>query len=262
MSDRPVAPLAVRAAAKKDRRAGPLKTLWRRIRKPLAQSRLVKASVASLLAQALRFVDATNPVAPGSADAGKAYAAVTPAIIAIWHGQHLLAPAIYPRGAPLTAMVSRSADAELNALVIEKFGFDAVRGSGGREKANKRDKGGAQALLALKKALDAGSNVCMIADIPHGTPRQAGMGIVTLARLSGRPVVPVGLATSRRKVLEGTWDKTTINLPFGRRALIVGDPIAVAADADDAELERKRQEITAGLNEATERAYRIVDGRA
>ena len=44
------------------------------------------------------------------------------------------------------------------------------------------------------------------------------MGIVTLARLSGRPIVPVALATSRRKVLEKTWDKTTINLPFGRGA--------------------------------------------
>ena len=80
----------------------------------------------------------------------------------------------------------------------------------------KGEKGGAQALIALKKVLDAGSNVCMIADIPHGTPRQAGMGIVMLARISGRPVVPIAMATSRRKVLEKTWDKTTINLPFGR----------------------------------------------
>jgi lysophospholipid acyltransferase (LPLAT)-like uncharacterized protein len=250
------------AAAKKDRRVGRLKAVWRKIRKPLAQSRLVKASITSVLANGLRFVRVTNPLAAGSSDVAKSYEAVTPSILAIWHGQHLMAPVIYPRGKPLTAMVSRSADAELNAMVVEKFGFQAVRGSGGREDARSRDKGGAQALIALKKALDSGSNVCMIADIPHGTPRQAGMGIVTLARLSGRPVVPIAMTTSRRKVLERTWDKTTINLPFGRRAIIVGKPIQVPADADDAELERKRQEITAGLNEATERVYRIVDGRA
>ena len=63
----------------------------------------------------------------------------------------------------------------------------------------------------------------MIADIPHGTPREAGLGIVTLARLSGRPIVPWRIATSRRKVLEKSWDKTTINLPFGRCAIVVGD---------------------------------------
>jgi lysophospholipid acyltransferase (LPLAT)-like uncharacterized protein len=261
MSDSPVAPLTREGAAKKHRRVGPLKALWRKIRKPLAQSRFAKASIATLLAQGLRFVRATNPLAEGSIDIQKTYEAITPSILAIWHGQHLLAPALYPRGEPLTAMVSRSADAELNALVIEKFGFEAVRGSGGREDTKIRGKGGAQALLALKKILEAGSNVCMIADIPHGTPRQAGMGIVTLARLSGRPVVPVAMATSRRKVLEKTWDKTTINLPFGRGAIVVGESISVPADADDAEMERKRQEITARLNEATERVYRIVDGR-
>ena len=95
------------------------------------------------------------------------------------------------RREPLVAMVSRSADAELNALVIEKFGFEAVRGSGGRESTRHLDKGGARALIALKKALDAGKNVAMIADIPHGTPREAGLGIVTLARLSGRPILPI-----------------------------------------------------------------------
>ena len=82
-----------------------------------------------------------------------------PAIIALWHGQHLLAPAFYPSRRGLVAMVSRSADAELNAMVLERFGFEAVRGSGGREGRRHADKGGARALIALKKALDAGKNV-------------------------------------------------------------------------------------------------------
>ena len=145
--------------------------------------------------------------------------------------------------------------------LLEKFGIEAVRGSGGRDNARHLDKGGAKALIALKKSLTAGKNVAMIADIPHGTPRDAGLGIVLLARLSGRPLLPVAIATSRRKVLEKSWDKTTINLPFGRSAVTIGAPIFVAADADDAEMERKRQEITTALNAATAEAYRLVDGR-
>jgi lysophospholipid acyltransferase (LPLAT)-like uncharacterized protein len=156
-------------------------------------------------------------------------------------------------------MVSRSADAEMNALVIEKIGMVAVRGSGGRESTRHLEKGGARALIALRKALDSGKNVAMIADIPHGTPREAGLGIVTLARLSGRPIVPLALATSRRKVLEKSWDKTTISLPFGRARLGVGEPIYVPADADEAVMEEKRRELTASLNAATEQAYRAVD---
>ena len=100
----------------------------------------------------------------------------------------------------------------------------------------------------------------MIADIPNGKPREAGMGVILLARLSGRPIVGAAIATSRRKVLERTWDKTTISLPFGRRAVVVSPLIYVARDADDAEMERKRQELTQALNAATEKAYGLVDG--
>ena len=101
----------------------------------------------------MRLVRLTNRLVEGSAEvAGGAYAHLEPGIIALWHGQHLLTPAYYPKGRPLVAMVSRSADAELNALMIEKFGIEAVRGSGGRDSARHLDKGGAKALIALELA--------------------------------------------------------------------------------------------------------------
>lgn len=237
-----------------------MKFLWRRIRKPLARSRLTKKLAASLLAGLMRFIRWTNRPVAGSFDAGWAHDHHYPAIITLWHGQHICAPAYRPRRMPSVAMISRSADGELNALVAEKFGFETVRGSGGRRDTDNRDKGGARALIQLKRALDAGKNVSMIADIPNGTPRQAGLGVVTLARLSGRPIIPAAMATSRRKVLEKSWDRTTINLPFGRSALIFGQPIHVAADADAQEMEMKRREVTEALNMATEKAYRLVDG--
>jgi lysophospholipid acyltransferase (LPLAT)-like uncharacterized protein len=261
MTDVDTAAAAARRARKQKRPAGPMKSLWRRVRKPLAESRATKAVLASGLAWGLRFVRATNRLVPGSDDVEAAYRRHSPVVIAFWHGQHLLAPTIYPRGRKLVAMVSRSADAELNALVIERFGLQTVRGSGGRGKF-KVDKGGARALIALKKAIDAGINACMIADIPHGTPRQAGLGVVMLARHAGRPIIPVAIATSRRKVLERSWDKTAINLPFGKIAIAIGDPISVPSDADEELLEAKRREVTDGLNAATARAYRLVDGHA
>lgn len=243
--------------------AGKLKRLWKKVREPLAKSRFVKGAISSLLANGLRLVRLTNPLVKGSVDIlGGPHARYEPVIVALWHGQHLLAPVFYPRGRGLAAMVSRSADAELNATVLAKFGIETVRGSGGREGSNNVDKGGAKALIALKKTLSAGTNVCMIADIPHGTPRESGIGIVLLAKLSGRPILPVAFTTSRRKVLEKSWDKTTINLPFGRGSTVIGDPIFVASDADDAEMERKRKEVTVALNAATTEAYRLVDKRA
>jgi lysophospholipid acyltransferase (LPLAT)-like uncharacterized protein len=240
---------------------GRTRLLWRRVRQPLVESEAFKQTLASVLAGFLRFVKRTNRLVEGSCEIDDAIARHTPAVIALWHGQHLLAPAFNPRSNPLTALFSRSADAELNALVAGKLGFGIVRGSGGREGERKARKGGAQALIALKRVLDKGGSVAMIADIAHGAPRQAGAGVVTLARITGRPVVPLAVATSRRKVLERTWDKTTINLPFGRASLVVGEPVHVPADADEATIEAKRREVTDSLNRATAEAYRLVDGR-
>jgi lysophospholipid acyltransferase (LPLAT)-like uncharacterized protein len=242
------------------RRARPLKSAWKAVRGPLANSRIVKNLLASLIALALRFIGLTNRRVAGGGDLDAAARELSPAIVALWHGQHLLAPIVRPRNVPMTAMFSRSADAELNALVAEKLGFGIVRGSGGRADNKGTQKGGASALIALKKVLDGGTSVAMIADIAHATAREAGMGVVTLAKHSGRPIVPVALATSRRKVIEKSWDKTTVNLPFGRSALVIGEPVHVPADSDEETVQRLRAEVTQSLNRATEKAYRLVDG--
>jgi lysophospholipid acyltransferase (LPLAT)-like uncharacterized protein len=237
-----------------------MKAFWQSARKPLAESSLVKNAVASLLAQAVRFIYWSNRQVEGSDDPLPVLAEHDPLIVALWHGQHLLAPCVMPKGHRFVAMFSKSADAELNALVGEKLGCEIVRGSGGRGGKSAAGKGGARALLALKKALQDGKTVAMIADIPHGRPRESGRGIVTLAKISGRPIVPVSVVTSRRKVLQRSWDKTTINLPWGRRAIVVGAPVHVPADAEDALLDAKRREVTASLNAATAKAYGMVDG--
>jgi lysophospholipid acyltransferase (LPLAT)-like uncharacterized protein len=103
-----------------------------------------------------------------------------------------------------------------------------------------------------------GVNVVMIADISKGEVRQAGEGIVRLAKISGRPIVPVALTTSRRYVLEKTWDKTTINLPFGRRCLKLAPPIRVPANAGKDQIAAARAKVTSELNRITEEAKRAV----
>lgn len=253
-------PLAPGEPARK-RANHPLARVWRSVRKPLAQSRFVKAGLASSIAGVMRVIERTNPLAPGSDVLAEVFRDNPNTIYALWHGQHILAPALNPRWHDLVAMFSRSADAELNAQVAERLGLKTVRGSGGREGTQQRDKGGARALIALKKALDEGKSVSMIADIPHGTPRQAGLGIITLARISGRPIIGIAVATSRRKVLEKSWDRTAINLPFGRMGVRVTPPLTVPPRADEGAMEAARAELTGRLNDATVAAYELADGR-
>ena len=222
------------------------------------RSRFATPVIVWAICNYLRLVHFTNPWVAGSSDAEVYAREYAPFITAFWHGQHVMATFMKPRSVEVAALFSRSADAELNARVVEMMGVEIVRGSGGRGNRTDVSKGGARALLQLKRVLYRGKSVVMIADIPHGKPREAGQGIILLAKLSGRPIIPAAYASSRYKVIEKSWDKTTIPLPFGRAAAIVDEPVFVPADADDEMLEAKRAELTEKLNAITARAYQMA----
>lgn len=234
---------------------------WLRMRNWVRSQPVFGSLVVNAIYWSLRFINRTNPFVQGSHVPDEVYARHAPMIITMWHGQHLMAPFMAPKGARLVAMLSRSADAEINARIIEKFGHDTIRGSGGRESRRALEKGGARALIGLKRALDNGSTVVMIADISKSTARQAGMGVILLAKMSGRPIVAAAYASSRRRVLEKTWDKTTVSLPFGRAAAIAAEPLFVPRDASADQLEELRQELTRRLNQSGEQAGALVDGK-
>lgn len=239
------------------------KRLWRKVRAPLAESRLVANILVLALDGYLRFVHRTNRLVHyDTARADRIIDEKAPVVVSCWHGQHFMMPFLAHKGHPSVAMVSRSKDAELNARIIERMGFETVRASGGRSASNMHEKGALRGVVAMRNHLRAGKSIFMIADIPHGTPREAGMGIVSIARISGAPIVPVAYASSRRHVFEKAWDKAVLNLPFGRAAFCIGEPIEVPRDADDAEMEVIRRKVQDELNRVFDEAYAIVDAPA
>jgi len=152
-------------------------------------------------------------------------------------------------------LISRHRDGEFNAIAVERLGIGTIRGSGDHGSAFHR-KGGVGAFKEMVRALDEGYNVAVTADVPKRA-RVAGLGVIMLARESGRPIMPFAMVTSRFIRLNN-WDRTTINLPFGRGALVGIKEIHVPPDADAATMERLRQEVEDTLNEANRIAYAIV----
>jgi lysophospholipid acyltransferase (LPLAT)-like uncharacterized protein len=184
----------------------------------------------------------------------------TPAIIAMWHGQHFMAPFIKKKNANHRAkvLISRHRDGEINARAAQKLGIGTIRGSGAHNGEFYR-KGGVSAFTEMLDALRQGYNVAMTADVPK-VSRIAGMGVVKLAQHSGCPIYTVAIASSRRKELDN-WDRTAINLPFSRVAMVASEAIFVPRDADDAALESARQQVERELNRLTLRAYELADGK-
>ena len=179
-----------------------------------------------------------------------------PAIVAMWHGQHFVMPFARPPSYDVRVMISRSADGEINAIAASKLGLGLIRASGAHHAHQVSKRGGLRGFIEAMRCLKEGASVAMTADVPK-VSRVAGLGIVQLARHSGRPIVPMAVATSRHIDLS-TWDRATINLPFGRMVVASGEAIHVAPDADDAALEEARKAVEASMNETTARAYALA----
>ncbi len=112
-------------------------------------------------------------------------------IMAFWHGTLLLMVYAYV-GKKLTFLVSWHRDGELVTRVMHRFGMDPTRGS--------TSKGGLRALHALLKKVKNGYDIAFTPDGPKGPQRIAQMGVIQTARLSGLPVVPVGMAALKKKL--------------------------------------------------------------
>jgi hypothetical protein len=225
------------------------------IRKVLRSSWFQRA-VGSLTAEFLRLVFRTNRFSFDPPDVYDLVEPQMPAIFAFWHGQHFLTPFIKTKDIHRAkVLVSRHRDGEFNAVAAERLGIGTIRGSGDHGSAFHR-KGGVGAFKEMVRALEQGYNVALTADVPKRS-RVAGLGIIMLARESGRPIMPLAMATSRFLRLKN-WDRTTINLPFGRGALVGGEMIMVPPDTGAEAMEELRARLEATLNDATVRAYAQV----
>ena len=206
-------------------------------------------------AEYLRLVWLTNRFSFDPVDVYDIVEPQMPVILAFWHGQHFMTPFIRKDGHRGKVLISRHRDGEINAITAARLKIGAVRGSGDHGSAFNR-KGGVGAFREMVRALEDNYNMALTADVPKRS-RVAGLGMIMLARESGRPIMPFAMATSRYVRLNN-WDRTTINLPFGRGALVGGEVITVPPDADAATMEALRAQLEATLNDATRRAYVAV----
>lgn len=228
----------------------------KRLLRNTLRSSWFQRAVGVLAAEYLRLVWRTNKFAFEPPDVYPRVEPRMPAIFAFWHGQHLMTPFLKVKESyRAKVLISRHRDGEYNAIVAERLAIETIRGSGDHGSAFHR-KGGVGAFKEMVRALEDNYNVALTADVPKRA-RIAGLGIILLARESGRPIMPFAMATSRYLRLNN-WDRTTINLPFGRGALVGIKEINVPPDADSETMENLRRELEDTLNEATRRAYELI----
>jgi len=169
-------------------------------------------------------------------------------VMAFWHGR-ILPATFYFRRRGIVVITSENFDGEWIARIIERFGYGTARGSSSR--------GGLKAMLQLVRNMQQGRAAGFTLDGPRGPARVAQPGALWLARTTGNPVLPFHLEASRSWMLR-SWDRTQIPKPFSDVALVVGEPIDVAAHATDEQVEQARDELEARLGALEKRAIAML----
>lgn len=148
-------------------------------------------------------------------------------------------------------LISRHGDGEFIAKVIKYFGVGAVRGS--------YRKTSISSMREILAELKQGTTIGVTPDGPKGPRYQVKPGIVEIAKIAQRPIVPVTYGASRHRAF-ASWDRFVLPYPFSRILFVWGDPLYVAADAKADAIEKTRKELEERLVSITEAADRMACG--
>lgn len=169
-------------------------------------------------------------------------------ILALWHGR-ILPATLFFRDRGVVAMTSRNFDGEWIARVMRRFGYAQARGSTSR--------GGARALVEMKRALAEGRAVAFTVDGPRGPARVAQPGAVWLAGATGHPILPFHIESSSHWTAR-SWDGSQVPKPRAMLAIAIGAPMRVPAGLDEGGLEEYRLALQNVLRALETRTLQIL----
>ncbi|HYN43456.1 MAG TPA: DUF374 domain-containing protein [Thermoanaerobaculia bacterium] len=181
-------------------------------------------------------------------------------------------PATYPFGREVFAFCERDAFALGGILGRARFttliapgrdgdwATEVVKSLGGRVVRGATERGGAQALSQLLRALPEDDGpLALVVDGPLGPSGVAKGGAIVCAARTGRSLRPVAAAARRALVVTRSWSKIWLPLPFSRVVVVVGEPLPVPPGLDRADRARLAGELTARLAEVRRRALAEIE---
>ena len=167
-------------------------------------------------------------------------------LYAMWHRNQC---AIYGfKDKPtVSVLVSNSKDGDVVAQGIKPMGFKLVRGSKGK-------RGAVEASMQMIEALKNGERCAMMVDGPRGPAGVVKDGVIKIAKLSGKPIVPVcWYSNNFNWITLPSWDGLKMPVLDVRLINLYGEPIYVPEDADNDAIEQARLKLQESLEELDRR---------
>ncbi len=150
-----------------------------------------------------------------------------------------------------STLVSRHADGSYVADAVEALGMTPIRGSSGG--------GGA---VAMRQMMEVANDlhVCIATDGPRGPRHVVKDGILFLASVTGRGIVPVAFAAQRAWKPRGKWTDLVVPWPFSTVWLISCEPLYLPAGLSRDQLGPYREQLQHLMEELDAKAEALATG--
>ena len=99
--------------------------------------------------------------------------------------------------------------------------------------------------------LQQNNSIAIIPDGPRGPGMKLTMSPLFYAQKSGKPIIGITYSIAGAKIIEKSWDRMLVPLPFRRVMYSITEPFFIPAEATAEELEKYRLQIETALNELT-----------
>ena len=162
-------------------------------------------------------------------------------VFALWHA-HQCGVFTCNQLAKTAIMVSNSKDGEIISCAANGVGVTTVRGS--------HQRGGAKASMDLISYIEKGYNGALTIDGPRGPKEVVKKGIVEIAKITKKPIVPAIWWSPDKLFLKfNSWDEFRFPLPGTRLVMLFGEPIFVDENSTPEQIEEARLKVENKLKE-------------
>ena len=194
--------------------------------------------IGTIVGWVLRLVGSTLRVEVDDR-AGLSESSENPVLWSCWHNTVFVLPYMrvkFYSHRKVVVLTSASKDGAVLESAVAVCNIEAVRGSSSRRAV--------AALIALRKAVKSGNDVCITPDGPRGPRYKLQPGIIKMAESTGASIVPIRVEFDRCWKL-GTWDAFRIPVPFSKVSVILEKSVKVEAGIDAEQFEKTRLELEA-----------------
>ena len=247
------------------------KTKFKYVTRNLFYSGLFQSFLCHLIASYLKFVMLTSrktfnnlKYVDNMMDEGKSF------IVVSWHNRITLSAFTFLGSSKLNkkykfhALASKHGDGAIVGKVMQNCGINIISGSTKKKyktKSSIRDltnKGiDISNFRKIFQILKGNNAFCVTPDGPRGPRFKVGGEIISIAKSSQVPIIPISYGISRYKVFK-SWDRFILPLPFSKIAFLLGDPIFVPKNSDIKELEAINKRVEEGINFVCRKSDKIV----